>query len=385
MSVNNDKNLSAMDARPERSEIEDRGEGDKTMKIMHSDLRKGAVKLKIENTDDLWYLSTVLDAGDLVKGATIRKIKLGESTDRKVEIVKKTVFLEIKIERIEFEIGSKTLRLSGIITQGPDDIARGSHHTIAVEEHSEITIQKQWMQFQLDKLKEACEEKKPDVLIVVHDREEAYIAVLRRYGYTLLTKIAGNVTKKAEASMHTSNFYKEIIALMVEYDQRYHPSTIIVASPSFWKEDLMKNLESEHEHLRKKIVLATCSSCDETAIAEILKRQEVKSVLKQQKIAQEIQAVEELMVEIAKESLGVYGYKEVEERVVAGAVAKLLVTDGFIQKTKEAGKYQEIDNLMKTVDQGKGNIMIISSEHEGGKKLDGLGGIAAMVRYKMRY
>ena len=48
------------------------------------------------------------------------------------------------------------------------------------------------------------------------------------------------------------------------------------------------------------------------------------------------------MVEIAKESLGVYGYKEVEERVMAGAVAKLLVTDGFIQRTKEAGKYTDI-------------------------------------------
>ena len=355
------------------------------MKIMHSDLKKGIVKLKVEDTEDLWYLSTVLDAGDLVKGSTIRKIKLGESTDRKVEMVKKTVFLEIQIERMEFEIGSKTLRLSGIITQGPDDIAKGSHHTIVVEEHSEITIQKQWMQFQLDKLKEACEEKKPDVLMVVHDREEAYFAILRRYGYTLLTKITGNVTKKAEASMNTTNFYKEIIALLQEYDQRYHPSTIIVASPSFWKEDLMKNLEGEHEHLRKKIVLATCSSTDETAIAEVLKRQEMKHVLKQQKIAQEISVVEELMVEIAKESLGVYGYQEVEERVMAGAVAKLLVTDGFIQKAKEAGKYQEIDSLMKMVDQGKGSIMIISYDHEGGKKLDGLGGIAGIVRYKLRY
>ena len=353
------------------------------MKVIHSDLKKGTVKVKVEDTDDLWYLSTVLDAGDLAKGTTIRKIKLGESTDRKVEIVKKTVFLEIKIERVEFEIGSKTLRLSGIITQGPDDIAKGSHHTIVVEEHSEITIQKQWMQFQLDKLKEACEEKKPDVLMVVHDREEAYFAILRRYGYTLLTKIAGNVTKKAEVSMNTTNFYKEIIALMHDYDERYKPSVIIVASPSFWKEDLMKNLEDDK--LRKKIVLATCSSTDETAIAEVLKRQEMKHVLKQQKIAQEISVVEELMVEIAKESLGVYGYQEVEERVMAGAVAKLLVTDGFIQRTKEAGKYQEIDNLMKMVDQAKGSIMIISSDHEGGKKLDGLGGIAGIVRYKLKY
>jgi protein pelota len=40
---------------------------------------------------------------------------------------------------------------------------------------------------------------------------------------------------------------------------------------------------------------------------------------------------------------------------------------------------------MKTVDNTKGDILIISSEHEAGKKLDGLGGIAAILRFKLNY
>ena len=40
---------------------------------------------------------------------------------------------------------------------------------------------------------------------------------------------------------------------------------------------------------------------------------------------------------------------------------------------------------MKIVDKTKGEIEIISSEHEGGKKLDGLGGIAAILRFKLSY
>jgi protein pelota len=40
---------------------------------------------------------------------------------------------------------------------------------------------------------------------------------------------------------------------------------------------------------------------------------------------------------------------------------------------------------MKTAEQTKAEIYIISSEHEGGKKLDGLGGMGAILRYKLNY
>ena len=40
---------------------------------------------------------------------------------------------------------------------------------------------------------------------------------------------------------------------------------------------------------------------------------------------------------------------------------------------------------MKIVEKQKGEINMISHEHEGGKKLNGLGGIAAILRYRMSY
>ena len=44
-----------------------------------------------------------------------------------------------------------------------------------------------------------------------------------------------------------------------------------------------------------------------------------------------------------------------------------------------------LDELMKKTEEMKGKIYLISSDHEGGKKLDGLGGIAAILRYKLNY
>ena len=36
------------------------------MDIIHSDFKKGIVKLKVTDADDLWYLSHLIDAGDFV-------------------------------------------------------------------------------------------------------------------------------------------------------------------------------------------------------------------------------------------------------------------------------------------------------------------------------
>ena len=354
------------------------------MKIIHSDFKKGTAKVKIENLDDLWYLNQIIEKNDIVKGKTLRKIKIGQETQRKQKTVKKSVFLLIQVEKDEFSKTSNILRISGLVKEGPEDVSLDSHHTFNIEEKSIITIAKQkWLKFQIDKLKEASKESAAKILICVHDREEAYFALMKKYGYQLLTNIKGTVTKKADVKQIESNFYKEVLKQLVEYDKRYNLSRIIIASPAFWKEELMKELSDEN--IKGKIILATCSSVGENAINEVLKRPETENALKQDRIAREFRYVEELFTEISKNNLASYGLKETKDVAVAGAVKTLLITDKFIQEKRMEDKYEPIENMMKTVDTTKGDILIVSSDNEAGKKLDGLGGIAAILRYKLNY
>ena len=53
------------------------------MKLIHTDLKKGLVKIKVENLDDLWYLNQIIEKNDFIKGKTLRKIKIGKETQRK--------------------------------------------------------------------------------------------------------------------------------------------------------------------------------------------------------------------------------------------------------------------------------------------------------------
>ncbi|NQV08799.1 mRNA surveillance protein pelota [Candidatus Woesearchaeota archaeon] len=354
------------------------------MKIIHSNFKKGDIKIKVENLDDLWYLSQIIDISDKIQGKTERKLKIGGETDRTQKTVRKIIFVLLDIERVEFSKHSNTLRVSGVVSEGTEDVQRGSHHTFNIEINTIFSlIKKEWLQFQIDRIKEASNPKVSNLMICILDRETALFAKLEKYGYKLLGRLEGDVEKKDLESGKKANFYVEIIKTIEEYDKRHNFENIVVASPAFWKEYLIKEIKSTT--LKKKIVSATCSSATETAINEVLKRDEVKKILEKERTAKEIKLVEKLLFEISKNNLAAYGIKETEQASDAGAIESLLVTDSYIRKTREENIYEKVERIMKNTEKSRGKVTIISSENDAGKKLNGLGGIGAILRYKLSY
>jgi len=272
------------------------------------------------------------------------------------------------------EFKDKSLRVSGKTVEEQEEVPKGSHHTITLEEGSSVGIVKEkWLKYHLKRLEQATK-KQSKALMVILDREEAVFALLKSQGYDILSELKGKVKKKNVESV-TTNFYQEIIEQMEEYLKRYKADRIIVASPAFWKDDLMEELKDEE--IKKKIVLASCSSVGRNAIEEVLKRPELKEVLKQQRAAEEAKVVEQLMAEIGKEGLATYGKKEVDATISSGNVKTLLITDVFIYKNRSKS-----EEIMKSTEIVKGEVFIINSENESGQKLDSLGGIAVLLRYK---
>ncbi len=355
------------------------------MKILHRDLKQGKIKVQIDNLDDLWYLSAIIEEKDRVEGLTERKIKLeGAGSDRDQKVIRKTVHLEINVEKVEFHKYANILRISGKIINGPEDVPRGTYHTFNGEPGTTLTIKKErWLNYQLQKLKEAAETKQAKVLLCLVDRDEAFFATMKRYGYEFLLEMKGEVQKKASPEKVKATFYQDVVKQIEEYEKRYGLDKIIVASPGFWKEYLQEEIKSKA--IAKKVLLATCSDVSKAGFEEVLKRPETMTALKDDNIVREINLVDEVMKEIVKDGNAVYGIKETKKAAEAGAISELLVTDALIQKMRQENIFAQLDRLMRTVDQANGNVHIVSAEHEGGKKLDGLGGIAAILRYKMNW
>ena len=345
------------------------------MRLLYSNLKKGKIKLKVTNPEDLWYLSQIIEKGDIISGKTIRKLKKGE--EKRVKI-SKVVFLKIEVEKIRYN--KDNLRVNGKIIDCPDDIQKGAYHTFNIEVNTIITLTKKiWHRYYLDRIKEACKDEEK-ILICVLDRSEAIFALLKKHSYEILSQLKGDVPKKDISTKPTKNFYVEIINKLEFYIEKYKTQRVVVASPSFWKEELMKIVD---DNLKSKIILASCSTLI-NGINEILKRPELKEALKQSRIAKELSLMELFLEELAKDDLAIYGLKETEYAINMGAVKILLITDTLIQKSREEGWYKRLNNLMKSVEKMKGSICIISSQNEAGKKLSSLGNIGAILRFKIR-
>ncbi len=349
------------------------------MHLIHTNFKTGTIKLKVTELDDLWYLHRIIDVGDLVSGSVARKIKVG--SEEKGKVARKMFLVTIAAETIEFSDAGTSLRINGKIKEGPEDIPRESYQSISLEEGYEYTLHKEkWLAFQKQKLQEAAE-KRYTFLLCLFDREEALIAQTTKSGYEILTTLKGEAQKKDRTINIQKDFQEEVITALGQYALRLKPERIILASPAFYKEDLFKKIASPE--LKKKIVLSTCSDISTASIMEVLKQPELASILKASRIREEEVLMEQLLKEINKERAAAYGWNGVQEAIDQGATAKILLTDTFIHQHRIKGDYDGIDYQLQKAESTGAEIHILSSEHEPGKQLNGLGGIAALLRYKL--
>ncbi|MBI2151595.1 mRNA surveillance protein pelota [Candidatus Woesearchaeota archaeon] len=358
------------------------------MRIITSDYKKGLVKLKITDPEDLWYLSQIIEPGDLLTAKTTRKVKIGDGENAKVD--KKTLILTVKAEELTLDLESKVLRINGKVQEAQEFVPAGSYHAISLELDAEFKLEKkEWFSYQKQKLEEAAQSKHL-YLICLLDREETLFALTKKSGYNVLLTLKGEVQKKArftetktasKTAGKEKDFYQEIISQLEEYNTRHTPERIIIASPAFYKEDLFKRINNPE--LKKKMALATCSDITETALNEVMKSPELKSALQDSRLREEKLLMDDLLREINKNELAVYGWKETLQAGAAGAISQLFLSDKFIHQRRKEEKYSEVEELMKTVDNCQGRINLFSSEQESGKKLDGIGGIAAILKYKV--
>jgi len=149
-----------IDTRPGRRSgmrISDRGYGE-----------EGRERLTLvpENVDDLWHLAHVLEPGDLVEGDTTRRIQRNDDQMRDTGGQREHLFVTLQVDEVEFARFANRLRVSGVIVGCSREDQLNAHHTINVEEHDEITVEKHFKPDQTERLEEATEAaENPDVAI----------------------------------------------------------------------------------------------------------------------------------------------------------------------------------------------------------------------------
>jgi len=286
--------------------------------------------------------------------------------------------------------------------------------------------------FVLEPLKDMVEEKKVYGLISI-DRQEGTVAFLKGKSIEIIKTLDSNVPGKIKAggqsqqrfARNREGLYLTFLSQIAETCQTAFLELlrtgkmmgIIVAGPGFAKDDVVD--DHFHGELKDKVIARISTNyAGEDGINEMMDK--LKEVLVDSEIAHEKSLVSEFFESLKKgDGKNTYGLIQTIRALEMGAVKKLLVSETleikrmqfkcgncghvfieYIRKDKlskinkkpcsKCGSDTvtiEIDDLLeyleeKTEEMGS-SLHIISTETQEGKRLEQLGGIAAILRYKL--
>lgn len=350
------------------------------MKIIYQNQKEEIIEVIPETLDDLWHLSHIVKNGDFITSKTTRRIQ-DTSGDklRSDRGVKKTFTLEVQIESISFHMFTGKLRLTGSITQGPEDlIPLGSHHTIEVKFNTPLKIKKEkWSKWDIQRLQQAVKaSKKLSAIIVLIEENIVTFGLIRQFGIEYYGPVIGNISGKRVIDKNRNkeiiDFYQNIVKIIYKYKDI---QSIVIAGPGFAKNDFLKFLQDNYNDLAKKSIIESTGSGGRVGIQEVLKKGTVEKLTTENRVAFEMKDINNLLKLLSKNSgLVVYGLSQTKNAINMGAVKKLLILDIYM-------KDDNIEKLMDLTENMGGEVTIISNEHEGGKQLEALGGMAAILRY----
>ena len=337
---------------------------------------EGEIGLVPESLDDLWHLKYIVELGDLVFSVTKRKVEAASDKIRPEKMEKQTMRLGVRVERIEFHRFSNRLRIHGVIESGMDT---GSYHTLNIEVGTQLSIIKTWQADQIKRIKEAvAEAKRPSVIIVTIEEGEASIGVVRQFAVEEFSDIKQSLGK-GEGD-YRGLFFDEVVNRLATIAGQ--ADALVLAGPGFTKEDFFKVLKTRAPEIANKMTVEDTASIGVSGFQEVLRRGAVERISESSRLARETQLIENLLLKISTDGAATYGWTYVRRALDFGAIHTLLIADEYLRCQRESGG-TDIDHFLRKVEQNRGKITVFSTEFEPGKRLVGLGGVAAILRFRI--
>jgi len=340
------------------------------MKAEYGEMRcgYGEIRLFPESIDDLWHLRHLIAPGDLVFATTFRSIDAATDKIRPEKVEKRPVRLGVRIERTEFSEHGVRLRLFGIIEHGVDV---GAHHTINVETGFEISVIRQWRPLDLERVERAV---KASVYGVIHiltiEEGEAELFRLRQYGPESVITVTTGSGKGAETSSRTA-FFEQLLSHIENID-----GPVIIAGPGFIKDDFVKFAKNRSCAGIDRAVVVETRRIGRGAVQEVVGKGALEKLMDDIQLSREVKLMDEVLLRISQEGAVAYGIKEVREAIGYGAVEQVLIADNLLRDA-------QVIHLIEDAEAMRAMIVVLSSEFEPGERLVALGGIAALLRYRL--
>lgn len=329
------------------------------------DLKHNVGRLTAENAEDLEVLRDMLSPGVFVTAKSPRSIKIKREGELvRAKTGRKEVLMKLLVEKIELR---EALRLTGKIVEAPEDVDKG-YHTIEIEPDKMFTVEKVWKSWEIARLR-AAEKKNEPVLICMMDETQADFYFLKdRYKllFTMDSEASGKKFESKKSESKRAEYYARALEEIKKRSERV--TKIVIAGPGFAREDLQNLIKQRSKELLPKIIVEFTYGTGNLGVQELLKKGLIEKITKYSRIAQETNAVEKLL-ELMNKGKASCGLEKTKEAVTGGKAHMLLISDV---------KIRDYEDILDDADRAGAELMIISSEHDAGQKLLGVGGIAAL-------
>ncbi len=350
------------------------------MKILHHNPRTGEIRLVPETEDDLWVLYTVISPGDIVIAKTTRDVKFGEGRSRRVPMT-----LTLRVKSVDFEPFTTRLRIHGIVEEGPERFGvKGSHHTFRIDLGNELTIVKEkWSKPLLEKIMNASK-RGLKAIVVALDYDEYAIAMVQEQGVRYVSEGSLGLPGKEDLG-YDKVLERELVKLsntIIDLARRENVNTVIVASPGDLKNKVKEYIKEKNPRIH--VYTDTVSIGGRSGVFELLRRDVVREVLKDVSSIEAEKILDEFMRLLVKDEGRIaYGVDDVEHAAKLGAVEELLVLDEVLRSYNVEERLR-IEEILAEVDKHRGRVRIVSSKSPAGERLRDLGGIIAILRFKVK-
>jgi protein pelota len=340
------------------------------MKAEYGELKgnAGEIRLLPESIDDLWHLQHLIAPGDLVFAMTFRSVESATDKIRPEKVEKRPVRLGIRAEKVEFSEHGVRLRITGVIEFGVDT---GAYHTINVETGYEISVIRQWRPIDLERISRAV---KSSVFGVIHvltlEEGEAELFRLRQYGPESAITITAGSGKGGETDTRTG-FFEAVLKTLAEIS-----GPLIIAGPGFIKDDFVRYARNKNSAPAERAIVVETRRIGRGAVQDVIGAGTLEKLIGDIQLQREVKLMDEVLLRISLNGAVAYGKKQVETAIEYGAVDEVLLADTLLRD-------RAIVPLIEKAEQMQATIVVLSTEFEPGERLDALGGIAALLRYKL--
>jgi protein pelota len=361
------------------------------VKIVAKNLKNGEVVVVPEDMDDLWHLYNVILPGDQVAAQTVRRIRRDtDDTSRPDKGERRRMFIRLAVEEVSLHKYSNRLRVKGKIVEGPDDfVSTGTYHTINVEPGLSVKIIKdRWPNLLLRRVQDAASRKGQRLIIIAIEEDQASIGVIDDSGIDVRVEIHGTARGKYGKYIQTAEtldqMFVGIATQLQELLERLPENTrVVIVGPGSTKEKLAEYLKNKVPASKGRVLLEHVSTGTVSGIYEALNRGIVEQIASEIRLNREIRLMDEVMKNLGKDTgKATYGWEHIVKAVQFGAVETLLVLDKLFREAQPDYRH-ELENIMRQVEKQAGSIELFSAEHEAGKQLGGLGGLAALLRFRL--